>query len=108
MTYQLLIYETAVPVSNGRHAKCSVEVRTTVSAATSTRSPSWPRSSHWPPRNTPSSLPGTQRGHAGGDPGAHDKENLYLSEEGDWRAEYIPAFLPLYPFVFSVGEDPKT
>ena len=25
MTTQLLIYETAVPVSSGRHAKCSVE-----------------------------------------------------------------------------------
>ena len=26
MTTQLLIYETAVPVSSGRHGKCSVEV----------------------------------------------------------------------------------
>ena len=28
-------------------------------------------------------------------------ENLYLTEAGDWKASYIPAFVRRYPFVFA-------
>jgi hypothetical protein len=33
--------------------------------------------------------------------GIKDKENLYISNEGGWAANYIPAFVRRYPFVFS-------
>jgi hypothetical protein len=33
--------------------------------------------------------------------GMKDDENLYVSEQGGWSADYIPAFVRRYPFVFS-------
>jgi hypothetical protein len=33
--------------------------------------------------------------------GMKDEENLYITEEGGWSANYIPAFVRRYPFVFS-------
>jgi hypothetical protein len=40
--------------------------------------------------------------------GIKDDENLYISEEGEWTAKYIPAFVRRYPFVFSSHDDDKT
>jgi hypothetical protein len=34
-----------------------------------------------------------------------DQENLYITEEGGWTANYIPAFVRRYPFVFSETAD---
>jgi hypothetical protein len=33
--------------------------------------------------------------------GIRDKENLYLGQNGNWDAKYVPAFIRRYPFVFS-------
>lgn len=40
--------------------------------------------------------------------GAQSEQNLYLNEDGTWRAQYVPAFVRRYPFVFAQGPDPKT
>jgi hypothetical protein len=40
--------------------------------------------------------------------GARANENLYVTEQGEWLAKYIPMFIRRYPFVFSVGADAKT
>ena len=37
--------------------------------------------------------------------GIKDQENLYITEEGGWTADYIPAFVRRYPFVFSQTAD---
>jgi hypothetical protein len=92
MTTQMLIYETAVPVSRGRHGKCSVEVNNYGFSSNVNAVP----------------LVAAEFPHAAaeyaivfaGDAdevmpvvilGARAKENLYLSEQGEWVAKYIPA-----------------
>lgn len=37
--------------------------------------------------------------------GIKDQENLDITEEGGWTADYIPAFVRRYPFVFSETAD---
>jgi hypothetical protein len=37
--------------------------------------------------------------------GVADSQNLYLDENQAWKADYIPAFVRRYPFVFSQGQD---
>jgi hypothetical protein len=40
--------------------------------------------------------------------GMQDKDNLFIDDEGNWKAKYIPAFVRRYPFVFSASDDGKT
>jgi hypothetical protein len=40
--------------------------------------------------------------------GIKNDENLYLSDDGNWKAKYVPAFLRRYPFVFASSPDSKT
>lgn len=40
--------------------------------------------------------------------GLQDQKNLFINETGEWQAEYIPAFVRRYPFVFSSKDDGKT
>lgn len=110
MTTQLLIYETAVPVSSGRHGKCSVEMGDNYGFARSVVS-------------VP--LMTVEFVQAAGDYaivfsesagvvvpvvvlGARQNENLYVSANGKWQANYIPAFIRRYPFVFTDSDDGKT
>ena len=37
--------------------------------------------------------------------GMRDRQNLYLNEDGSWRAKYLPAFIRRYPFVFASSDD---
>ena len=37
--------------------------------------------------------------------GLRDNENLFLSPEGSWDGDYVPAFIRRYPFVFSKKAD---
>ena len=109
MAKQLMIYEEVVPVSAQRHGDLSVEsgipyefardVRalplvaeeiphaareyTVVFAATGASA-----------EVTPFVILGVQ-----------EKENLYVSKDGDWTAKYIPAFVRRYPFVFASSDD---
>ena len=109
MATQLLIYETAVPVSAARHGKCSVEVRNYEFSRGINSVPGV--AAEFPlaaaeyaivfAGNSDEVMPVAILG-------AREKENLFLSQEGGWVAKYIPAFVRRYPFVFSVAEDPKT
>lgn len=40
--------------------------------------------------------------------GVREQENLYVNEDGSWKAKYIPAFIRRYPFVFSSADDGST
>ncbi|KAA0014622.1 SapC family protein [Billgrantia pellis] len=40
--------------------------------------------------------------------GIDQDSNLMVDGEGQWRGEYVPAFLRRYPFVFASSEDGKT
>ena len=40
--------------------------------------------------------------------GVRPEQNLYLSADSQWQAKYVPAFIRRYPFVFSASEDKKT
>ena len=109
MATQLLIYETAVPVSSARHGKCSIEPK---NCEFSRRVNSVPIVAAEFPlaaaeyaivfAGTPDELvPAVILG-------ARENENLYLSEQGDWLAQYVPAFVRRYPFVFAAGNGPTT
>lgn len=110
MTTQQLIYETAVPVSSGRHAQCSVEVGADYSFTRNVNS--LPLMAVEFPQAAPdyaivfagnaeAVMPAVILGVRG-------NENLYLTKSGEWQAKYIPAFVRRYPFIFSSSADGKT
>lgn len=110
MSTQLLIYETAVPVTSGRHGKCSVE--TGKGYAFTRNINSVPLMAVEFPQAQPEyaivfvgegdrTMPAVILG-------ARQNENLYLGAEDSWQAKYIPAFLRRYPFIFSSSDDGKT
>lgn len=110
MTTQLLIYETAVPVSSGRHGKCAVEAGK--GHAFARKLNSVPLMAVEFPQAAPEYA--VVFAQSGDDVvpvvilGARQNENLYLSSDDAWQAKYIPAFIRRYPFVFSPSEDGKT
>jgi len=106
----MLIYETAVPVSSGRHAKCSVEIGNAYAFTRNVNSVPL-MAVEFPPAMAEYAIV------FAGDAeqmmpvvilGARQNENLYLAAEGAWQAKYIPAFVRRYPFVFSSSQDGKT
>ena len=110
MSPQLLIYETAVPVSQARHGKCSVETGNTY--AFSQKVNSVPLMAVEFPQAAPEyAIVFTGNGEDIAPVvilGARQQENLYLGAEGKWQAQYIPAFVRRYPFVFATSKDGKT
>jgi hypothetical protein len=110
MTTQQLIYETAVPVSSGRHAKSSVEVGTDYSFAKNVNS--LPLMAVEFPLAAPDYAIVFAGSAEAVTPavilGVRGNENLYLTKSGEWQAKYIPAFARRYPFIFSSSEDGKT
>jgi hypothetical protein len=107
---QLLIYETAVPVSSLHHAKACVEVGGTYEFSKKVNSV--PLMAVEFPFAAPeyaivfagdkgSLMPAVILG-------MRDKENVYLDDAGTWQAKYLPAFVRRYPFVFSTSDDGKT
>lgn len=110
MTTQLLIYETAVPVSSGRHGKCAVEAGKGYAFARKLNSV--PLMAVEFPQAAPEYA--VVFAQSGDDVvpvvilGARQNENLYLGSDDAWQAKYIPAFIRRYPFVFSPSEDGKT
>ncbi len=109
MSTQLLIYETAVPVSSARHGKCSVEVTDynftrTVNAVPLVAGEFLEAASEYAivfAGEGDNLMPVVILG-------AREKENLYLTADGGWQAKYIPAFVRRYPFVFSNSKEANT
>jgi hypothetical protein len=110
LSTQLLIYESAAPVSHARHGNWSVEVGTDYSFSRNVNSVPLMAVEF------ASAAPEYAIVFAGtGDVvmpaailGMRGDENLYVTKEGGWQARYIPAFLRRYPFVFSSPDDGKT
>lgn len=109
MATQLLIYQTAIPVSRGRHEDCAIEPSANYSFSDKVNS-------------VP--LTAVEFAHAAGEYpivfagadgevmpaavlGMRDTENLFLTRDHAWDARYIPAFIRRYPFVFSKSPDGK-
>jgi SapC protein len=109
MATQLLIYETAVPVSAGRHRDASVEAADYAFARNVNSVPLMAV-------EFPHAAPEYAIVFAGAKDevmpavilGVRGNENLYLGAQGKWSAKYIPAFVRRYPFVFSTADDGKT
>jgi len=110
VTSQLLIYESAVPVSNTRHGEWSVEVGADYSFSKGVNSVPL-MAVEFPHAATEYAIvfSGTAEAFI---PavilGMRGNENLYLAQQGGWQAKYIPAFVRRYPFVFSSSQDGKT
>jgi hypothetical protein len=110
MTKQLLIYETAVPVSPARHGKHSVEVggnyafSAGVNAVPLMAVEILRAATEYAVVFTAVGedvMPAVVLGVKG-------DQNLYLAADGHWNAKYIPAFIRRYPFVFAASADAKT
>ncbi len=109
MSKQLLIYETAVPVSSQRHLNWSVKTGTDYAFAKELNAVPL----------VAAEIPNVAMEYvivfAGNDQnvmplavlGVHERENLYLTEQGEWQAKYIPAFVRRYPFVFASNAEAK-
>ena len=110
MSKQLLIYETAVPVSAARHGSVSLEP--VADYAFSAGINAVPLMAvEFLRAATEYAIVFTD---AGDDVvpavvlGVRGNQNLYLSSDLKWQAQYIPAFIRRYPFVFSSSADGKT
>lgn len=109
MTTQLLIYETAVPVSAQRHSDGFVE----------SGGYGFSRNVNAVPLMAVE-FPMAAAEYAivfAGDQetvmpsvilGMRGQQNAYLNDTGEWGAKYVPAFIRRYPFVFSSTNDGKT
>ena len=40
--------------------------------------------------------------------GVRPEQNLYLSSDSQWEAKYVPSFIRRYPFVFAISNDQQT
>jgi len=110
MATQLLIYETAVPVSSRRHGDASVDIGADYTFSRNVNSVplmavEFPQAAQEYAivfaGTAEAVMPAVILGVRG-------NENLYLSKDGAWQAKYIPAFVRRYPFVFSSSDDGKT
>ena len=110
MAKQLLIYESAVPVSAARHRDLCVEsgpnyaFSAAINAVPLMAVEFLSAASEYAIVFTPADehvLPAAVLG-------VRADQNLYLSADAQWKAKYIPAFIRRYPFVFSTSADGKT
>jgi hypothetical protein len=110
MSKQLLIYESAVPVTAMRHSRTSFEPLANYGFSAGINAV--------PLMLVEFMLAATEYAivfTAAGDDvlpaavlGVRADQNLYLSADAQWQAKYVPAFIRRYPFVFSASEDKKT
>jgi hypothetical protein len=107
---QLLIYESAVPVSDARHRHVSVAAAgdhafsAGINAVPLMAVEFLHAAAEYVIVFTDSGgevLPAAVLG-------VRDQQNLYLSAERQWQARYVPAFIRRYPFVFSRSDDGQT
>ncbi|HEX7889960.1 MAG TPA: SapC family protein [Ramlibacter sp.] len=107
MSTQLLIYETAVPVSSERHRKHAIEPDKGYGFAR--RIHTVPLTAvEFPLAAAEYAIVFAQNGEEVVPAvvlGARAGENLYVKDDASWNARYIPAFVRRYPFVFSTRDD---
>lgn len=109
MSKQLLIYETAVPISAARHADVCLEAggdyafTADINAVPLMAVEFLRAADEYAIVFTQTGddvLPAVVLGVRG-------NQNLYLSADRQWQAKYVPAFVRRYPFVFSKSDDGK-
>jgi hypothetical protein len=110
MATQLLIYESAVPVSGERHRDASVAVGADYAFARKVNSVPL-MAVEFP--HAAAEYPIVFAGAEGAVMpavilGLRGNENLYLTPKNGWSAKYVPAFVRRYPFVFSTVDDGKS
>jgi hypothetical protein len=111
MAKQLLIYESAVPVSAARHRNVSLEPagHYAFSAGINAVPLMAIEFLHAAAEYV---IVFTDSGEEGVLPavvlGVRNDQNLYLSSDRQWQAKYVPAFIRRYPFVFSRSDDGKS
>lgn len=107
---QLLFYTNAVPVSSTKHRDWSVKIGKNYEYAKLTNSVPL-MAVEFP--NAAQEYP-IVFAQAGSDVlpvailGVSDERNMFVDDEGNWKAKYIPAFVRRYPFVFSTTDDGGT
>ncbi len=110
MPKQLLDYESAVPVSAARHARHSLApVPDFAFSAGINAVPLM--AVEFLRAADEYAIVFTQAGDAlmpAAVLGVRGDQNLYLSPDSKWQADYIPAFIRRYPFVFSSSADGST
>lgn len=110
MTKQLLIYESAVPVSAASHG--DVSFKSADSYAFSAGINAVPLMAvEFMRAATEYAIVFTETGDdvmPVAVLGVRPEQNLYLSPDAQWQAKYVPAFIRRYPFVFSASADQQT
>jgi len=108
MPTQLLIYETVIPLSLGRHRDCAVEIGSNYAFSGNVNSVPL-MAVEFPEAASEYAIvfAGNERGLIPAVILGVSSKNLYLSQEGAWEAKYVPAFVRRYPFVFSTSPDGK-
>lgn len=106
-TKQLLFYEQATPITFTRHGGWSVELGKDYAFARGTNSVPLTRVEFARAcRDYPIVFAGTDSDCF---PlailGIADRQNLFITDEGAWAADYIPAFVRRYPFVFTTFDN---
>jgi len=107
---QLLFYAHAVPVTTQRHRRWTVERGRNYAYARSTNSVPLTRVEFArAAREYPIVFAGPQE-----QPfplailGLADRQNLFIADDSTWKADYVPAFVRRYPFVFTTIDEGKT
>jgi len=109
MTKQLLIYESAAPMSASRHGRMYFEPVANYSFSAGVNAVPI-MAVEFIRAATEYAIVFAQ---AGDDIlpaivlGVRPDQNLFVSDDSKWQAKYIPAFIRRYPFVFSATSDPK-
>ncbi len=109
MTTQQLFYERAVPLSPTRHGTWSLEPSADYGFARNVNSVPLGATEFQAaaPEYPIVFVPTEGAIVAAALLGPRAGQNLYVVDDGTWRAHYVPAFVRRYPFVFAAGENPK-
>lgn len=110
MAKQLLIYESAMPVSPARHGQMSYDAGETYAFSAGVNAVPL-MAVEFIRAATEYAIVFAKTGEdvlPAAVLGVRPDQNLYLSADAHWQAKYIPAFIRRYPFVFSASPDRKT
>ena len=106
MSRQLLIYKSAVPVSAARHGDVSIEPNDSFAFSADVNAVPL-MAVEFPRAAAEYAIVFTAEGETVMPAvilGVRNAQNLYLTPDSRWKADYIPAFIRRYPFVFSSSD----
>ena len=106
---QMLIYESAVPVSAARHKDASIDALGDYAFSRDVNAVPL-MAVEFPAAAAEYAVvfTGDENIMPAAILGMRGKQNLYLDDAGKWQAKYLPAFIRRYPFVFSASADNST